>query len=420
MDPNKADAEMSNFSIQNTMEMGAGNPELLNNLMAPETTTTDPNEVKEIIEKADPLPGDLKPVVKPGAEIIPTKDLEEKPNTSIADFLHGDDADIDKEANLDPAAVEKADPEAPDPEAPEGEGEGEGKGTQFGALANDLYELGVFTKTEGEEDSPITSPEGFLEKFNAEKQKGAIEVVDNFIGQFGDDYQKAFNAIFVKGADPKEYFSAMDTITNFAELDMANEGNQEKVLQKALTDQGFEPEDVTTEIERLKNYGDLESVSKKHHKVLIKKESATLQNIEAKAAEDLQNKASIKNEYITNVQTIIQDKLKTREFDGIPINPKIATELQDFLLTDKYKTASGETLTDFDRAILEMKRPENHATKVKVGLLLKMLEKDPTLSTIQKKGVSKKSDKLFGSLARQVVADKKQASPKTVPKSWFK
>jgi hypothetical protein len=113
--------------------------------------------------------------------------------------------------------------------------------------------------------------------------------------------------------------------------------------------------------------------------------------------------------------------VKAKEFDGIPINPKLATELQDFLLVDKWKTPSGETLTDFDRAILDLKRPENHAQKVKVGLILKMLEKDPTLSTIQRSGVTKKSDQLFGEVARQV-SKAKTAGPTTGganSKSWF-
>jgi hypothetical protein len=118
---------------------------------------------------------------------------------------------------------------------------------------------------------------------------------------------------------------------------------------------------------------------------------------------------------------VLQEKLKSKEFDGIPINPKLASELQDFLLVDKYKTASGETLTDFDRTILELKRPENHATKVKVALLLKILEKDPTLSTIQRTGVTKKSNELFGEVARQVTRAKSAPTTAQQPKqnSWF-
>ena len=245
-------------------------------------------------------------------------------------------------------------------------------------------------------------------------------MVNNFIGQFGEDYQQAFEAIFVKGVNPKDYFGTYDQVASFAELDLSQENNQVKVLKQALSDQGFDPEDVDTEIERLKNYGDLETVATKHHKVLIKKEAAKLQQMEVQAERELQQKQAIKGQYINNVQSVLQDKLKTKEFDGIPINPKLANELQDFLLVDKYKTPSGETLTDFDRTILELKRPENHATKVKVALLLKIMEKDPTLSTIQKSGISKKSNELFGEVARQVSkSSNKSTSSKDKSSSWF-
>src|SRR5690606_22537409 len=113
------------------------------------------------------------------------------------------------------------------------------------------------------------------------------------------------------------------------------------------------------------------------------------------------------------------EKLKTKEFDGIPLNPKLAGELQDFLITDKYKTPSGETLTEFDRTILDLKRPENHEKKVKVALLLKLLEKDPTLSTIKKKGISQETNTLFSEVARQSKKTSVKTSKQSKPTSWF-
>jgi len=207
-------------------------------------------------------------------------------------------------------------------------------------------------------------------------------------------------------------------------MDLSKEANQKQVMKQALTDQGFEAEDIDKEVERLKSYGDLEAVSTRHHKVLVKKEAKKLQQLEAQSQQELQQKNAIKQQYQTNVQTILSDKVKEKEFDGIPINSNLANELQDFLLVDKWKTPSGETLTDFDRSILDLKRPENHELKVKVGLLLKMLEKDPSLSTIQRAGVTKKSNQLFGEVARQVtkaktVASKKPSSNNKKPNSWF-
>ena len=202
-------------------------------------------------------------------------------------------------------------------------------------------------------------------------------------------------------------------------MDLSQENNQIAIMKQALADQGFDAEDIDTEVERLQNYGDLESVAAKHHKVLVKKEAQKLNQLEAQAERELQQKQAIKNQYINNVQGILEDRLKAKEFDGIPLNPKLVNELQDFLLVDKWKTPSGETLSDFDITILYLKIPENHAMKVKVGLLLKILEKDPTLSTIQKSGVSKKTDQLFGEVARQVTKAKSSTSAPANKNSWF-
>lgn len=414
------DNQFGNFSIENTMEMGMGSSELLNDLMSPETASTNPEDIKEMTaeDKAPKAETPKKAATKSVGETM-EEAPEKKEETSIQDFLLGGEDDDEEEEEEAPAPKAKKAEVAPETTTEDDE-ESEPEVSQFGALANDLFKLGVFSKDEDEEDLPISTAEEFLERFQAEKKKGAIEVVNNFIGQFGEDYQQAFEAIFVKGVNPKEYFGTYNNVSSFAEMDLSQESNQISVLKQALTDQGFEPEDITTEVERLKNYGDLETVATKHHKVLVKKEAAKLQQMEAQSERELQQKQAIKNQYVNNVQSVLQEKLKSKEFDGIPINPKLAGELQDFLLVDKYKTPSGETLTDFDRTILDLKRPENHATKVKVALLLKILEKDPTLSTIQKSGISKKSNELFGEVARQVTkSSTKSSSSPQKSNSWF-
>lgn len=401
-----------NFSIENTMDMGLGSTELLNDLMAPETAASSPEDVTEI--KNEPAPAPAKKAAKAETEAEPEPEKKEDASKSIQDFLLGGD-DEEEEDDETPAPASKKTVSDDSEEEEEEEGS-----TQFSALSNDLFKLGVFTKDDEDEDVAISTPEEFLERFNLEKKKGAIDIVQNFIGQFGEDYQQAFDAIFVKGVDPKEYFGTYNQIQSFSEMDLSQESNQVSVIKQALADQGFEPEDIDTEVERLKNYGDLETVATKHHKVLVKKEAAKLQQMEEQQQRELQKQQAFKQQYVQNVQAVLQDKLKAKEFDGIPLNPKLANELQDFLLVDRYQTSSGEKLTEFDRQILELKRPENHALKVKLGLLMKILETDPSLSTIQKRGISKKSDDLFSEVARQSSKSSvKSGKSSSKPTSWF-
>lgn len=428
MENNLDSPSLGNFSIQDTMEMGMGNTELLQGLFEPESATTNPDDIKDIKDE-EPAPAPARKTAKPAAKTT-SDDEEEKDSSkeedaskSIQDFLLGgeDEEEDEDEAPAKPAAKAKktTEEEADEADDTEEDDEDAPQGTQFTALANDLLKLGVFSQDEDEEEFNITTPEEFLERFNTEKKKGAIEMVDNFIGQFGEDYKQAFDSIFVKGVDPKEYFKAFATIQNFSEMDLGQESNQVAVIRQALADQGFEAEDIDTEVERLKNYGDLETVATRHHKVLVKKESAKLQQLEQEKQAQLQQQAAYKQQYQQNVNKVLQDKLKAKEFDGIPLNPKLAGELQDFLVTDKYKTNSGETLTDFDKTILELKRPENHEKKVKIALLLKILEKDPTLSTIQKTGITKKSNELFGEVARQAQKSSLKSKSSVKPTSWF-
>jgi len=415
-----------NFGIQDTMSVGgAGDTQLLNDLLAPETAQADPEAVEPIVKEVeDTVPEKTAPK---GKDIVPPKSVhgktEEEKQTGeslIADFLSDIPDTEEEEITTEETPVVEPEPDVLDKVEDD---ESDATAPNFEALANDLFELGVFNKEEDEEVN-IESPEDFLARFESEKKKGAQDLVQQFIGQFGEDYQQAFESIFVKGVNPKEYFGTYNNIVNFSEMDLSKENNQKQVMKQALSDQGFETEDIDKEIERLQNYGDLESVSTRHHKVLVKKEAKKLQQLEAQSQQELQTKNAIKQEYVTNVQTILSDKVKEKEFDGIPINSNLANELQDFLLVDKWKTPSGDTLTDFDRSILDLKRPENHELKVKVGLLLKVLEKDPTLSTIQRAGVTKKSNQLFGEVARQVtkaktVASQKQSSNNKKPNSWF-
>ena len=424
MSDNLQPTAQGNFGIQDTMDMGAGDAQLIQDLMAPETATADSEAVEPIVKEVeDTIPEKTAPagkeVIKPQSPDGKTEEEKRSGESLVNDFLNSDPDAEQQEEEPTPVEAEQKDvldevQEEPEPEPEAG---------NFEALAKDLFNLGVFKK-EGDEEVSISTPEDFLARFESEKKKGAQELVQQFISQFGEDYQQAFESIFVKGVNPKEYFGAYNNIVNFTEMDLSKEVNQKQVMQQALADQGFETEDISKEIERLKNYGDLESVATRHHKVLVKKEAKKLQQLEAASKQELQQKEAIRQQYVTNVQTILSDKVKEKEFDGIPINSNLANELQDFLLVDKWKTPSGETLTDFDRSILDLKRPENHELKVKVGLLLKMSEKDPTLSTIQRAGVTSKTNQLFGEVARQVtkaktVASKKTSSDNNRPNSWF-
>ena len=419
MDVNN-DNQSFDFGIESTMEYGAGDTKLVKDLFS-DGVNANPDDIKDIKDDdgdANKNPKDTTDTNDDGGSANPADD-------DLTNFLLGDDnADEGKTGNddVDPDLNKPADTndlgDDGDNNAGGDDDNKPGVEIEFNALARELAQLGVFSELA--EDANIESGEQFLQKFQEEKKKGAIEIVQNFIGKFGQDYQDAFDSIFVKGVHPRDYYGTFNQIDSFSNIDLSDENNQEYVVKETLKDQGWEPEDISKEIEKLKEYGDLETVSQRYHKVLVKKEQNKLKEQEQEAQLRHQQKAEEKQLYVNNVVRVLEEKIKEKSFDGIPINSDLANELQDFLLVDKWKTESGDTLTDFDRTILELKRPENHANKVKIALLLKLLEKDPTLSTIKKSGVSKQTSELFRSVARQTTSNNRNSGGTNKSTSWFK
>jgi hypothetical protein len=286
----------------------------------------------------------------------------------------------------------------------------------YKTLSADLLRLGVFTKNseeESEENISIKTPEEFLERFGLEKKKGAINILDNFLSQFGDEYRSMFDAVFVKGVKPQDYLSSFSKIEAIKDLDLTQESNQERIVKAYYKGLKWDDAKIEARISKLKDYGDLADEATTYHEVLLNKEKETAESLERQKTEETQR---TKEKEVTTkkaYQRILAEKLKNLDFDGIPLTEKEAEEALQYLTDKKYKLASGELLAEFDKDVMELNRPENHEIKLKMGLLLR---KKLDLTPIKKATISKKSDALFTLSTKN--AKEKQSREKEV-KSFF-
>lgn len=390
------------FGIESTT---LGNQDLLDDILGGQAAVADPKDVTPIDEAAEAAKKAAADKAKADAD-------KQKEEPDFIDTLLGGNPKDDDDNDNDPDDKEgdkdkKTDNGQSNVEAP------------FEKLSKDFFELQLFTLAEGEAEPEIKTPEQFIERVELEKKKGAVQILENYIGRFGEDYQDAFDAIFNKGVNPKEYFTTFNKITDYASLDITKESNQERIVRESLMEQGYEAEDIDSKIQKFKDYSDLEDEAKRAQKLLVKRESLRLEETTREAELKLVQAAQEKQKYVTNVNTVLSEKLKAKEFDGIPLNPELAKEVSDSLINEKWQLPDGTKLTDFDKDILDLKNPENHALKVKVALLLKVLKKDPTLSTIQKKGVTTKSKELFSHTVGKDDVNKQTSNKKSSGTGWF-
>ena len=148
--------QMGNFSIQDTME-GIGSQQLLNDLLSPESATSNPDDIQDIKNEPAPAPTKKTTSKQPAASEPEPEKKDENPTKDIQSFLYGgDDEESEEETNDKPAAATakkaaQATDNQEDSKDDNEEGE-EAPTSQFTALSRDLFKLGVFSKEDDEED----------------------------------------------------------------------------------------------------------------------------------------------------------------------------------------------------------------------------------------------------------------------------
>lgn len=379
-------------------------------------------------------PDDIKAVVKPAAKpeeedeeeevkVDPKKAVKKDPKVKKEISTEEEPIREIKDKQLYDVLEEKSDEEDEDEEVKPTTEEGDSPEVNaYNSIAQELLNQGLFTLDDDEESLELSSPEELLERFQYESKKQASFVIDKFLGRFGDNYRDMFENVFVRGINPVDYLNRYTKVEGIKDLDLADEANQEKVVRELYRSEGRSSEYIEKKITQLKNYNDLLDESTEAQKILVERQQKEIDTAAANKQAELNRIAAIRNEYVNNVGKILQDKMKTKDFDGIPVDKKFAEDTFAYTTQERYQTPDGQLLTSFDRDILDLKRPENHEMKVKVAMLLQLLKEDPTLSKLAKRAVSKETNKLFQGLEKSAMKSGRKEEPKeekSSVKSWF-
>jgi hypothetical protein len=404
----------SDFGIMSTEEIQAGE-----NFLA-----SDPEDVKLIPPKKEPSEELQKKVVKKTPPKKEDEEDETEEGQQPSKEIESKDLFDVLEEKVEEDSEEKVQTKDKPSTSPEGSEEGAETGedeNMFNTIAQELVNHGIFTLEDDEESVEIESPEELLERFQYEARKQASMVIDKYLSRFGDNYKDMFENVFVKGVNPVDYLNRYTKVEGIQSLDLTDEANQEKVVRELYRSEGRSTEYIEKRVTQLKNYNDLLDEATEAQKILVTKEQKQITEAAEKKQQEILRKQEIRNEYVNNVGRILSDKLKTKDFDGIPVDRKFAEHIHGYMTQERFQTADGELLTTFDKDWLDLKRPENHELKVKVAMLLQLLKEDPQLTKLAKKAVSKESNDLFKGLKKAAIKNGKKPESEEEPKvkSWF-
>lgn len=335
-------------------------------------------------------------------ETAEEEETEETPLDPLAEIEDEIEAEADKE---EAPGDDDDDEEDVEDEEVKPAGKTKKEENSYVELYKDMLNLGIFSQKEGEQ--PATTGQELLARFQEEGQMRATQWLDDFLGRFGDDRKELFQAIYMNGVDPEEYIPVYNQVQKMEGLDLTVEENQKRVYREYYSRLGWDAEKIEKRLQRTIDNGGLEEEVPDLHELLISQDKQAMADMEAEQQNRLAAQQRQDQEYKVGIQKALTEALKNKEIKGIPITEKRAREAFDFLYTPKYKTPNGQLLTEFDKFILESKRPENLQTR----LLITLLQLDGfDFKNVKKQAISEESKELFNSLATKVTKDKARAT----------
>lgn len=276
--------------------------------------------------------------------------------------------------------------------------------SEYGELSKGFFKAGIWSRDEDED--PEFYPESeqdFIERGEYESQKKANGYISQVATRHGDDGRDLFDAVFVSGVPVKEFVNKWQQSQDFKAMDLTDEINQERVIRTAYEQQGIPADKINEKIKKLRLSEDLEDEANTWHSTLVKKQEADLLKIEQESKFLIEQKKQADIQYSTSIRSILAEKAKAQDFDGIPVNTKTAEKAKDFLETKKWKLKDGTLITDFDRMVMELKNPANFDTLVKLGLLVDYEPGKPIklrLDSVEKRKESVKAQEKFFNIGK--------------------
>lgn len=413
-------AERKGFDTSSSQEFSL-------NLDIENTEEIDSSELDSFLSDADPT--QITPV-NPEKEESPkaSEKKESKPKVPVRlpvqeeeDIMDEDSFLNEDEEEEEPKKKEKETPKAEEKPATEEEEETsqEEEYNPFTEFSKELYSLGLLSKDENGEEPEITTGEQLAAAMQEEKLQGAQQILNYHLSKHGEKHRDFLVAVF-NGVDPEEYFATFSKIESFEGLDLTKEENQKAVFREFYRRQGLKSEKIEKLLQKSVEDGDLEEFSNDYHQIIVDKDKIALDELKTKRQQEQAQKDHQDKLYDNSIRTILGKKLQEKEFDGIPVNNDVANNAYDFLYSKKYQLDSGELITEFDKYILELKRPENHELRVKIALLAL---NNFDLGVVKPSIISKETDELFASIQRKnkksSTTPVKPAVPKSTPTKRF-
>lgn len=197
--------------------------------------------------------------------------------------------------------------------------------------------LSIFGKYLAEEGLINLSEEDKIE--SEDDLKGAIQKtiksgIEEYKASKPEDIQKFLDFVDA-GGDPRAFHKLYYEQMSWSNIDPTNENAQELIVREALTQSGWDPEDIESEITDKKDLGKLAPLAEKFHKKLIAAEEENKQTLVEAQKEHKKRQDELNQKQWEDFKT---DFYAQEDLNGFKLTPKQKDELWGYMAKADRKT----------------------------------------------------------------------------------
>jgi len=330
------------------------------------------------------------------------------PNKNIApDILSGQpltppDDVLDDEEEEEPAPT----PQPPAPKAPADEpadelepledDEEEDDINYFETFGKGLIKAGMLELEEGEDAEQLEwTEETFLTKMEQTIEKKAWDTLESIAMEtYGEAGVKLVEDLFINKVPVNEYLTMFRNEEIVSNINLEDEGNQERVLRLYLAKTGMEDEEIEDQVAYAKDNDRLSAYAKKYHGKLLERMEMERQSIAQESAARVQAVQQKEQERQQTYASVLEKSIKEGSIEGYPITESSAGELFDFVLSKSVQLPNGQRISEFEYKLATMRQEDPS----KFLAVARLVQNNLDLTPIKKKGVSEETNSIFNEL----------------------
>lgn len=234
------------------------------------------------------------------------------------------------------------------------------------------------------------------------------KIKDRLTNLFGElpDVVKELNKFAMNGGDVDEFFNNMSgsstTVGITADMDMSVDANKELVVKDQLKAAGYDDEDITTQIDFLKDSGKLDAMADKHFEKWKTQDEenkkAKFKAQEEKVKADKVSRRKFKNELTTMIK-------ETEEVNGIKLSKDDKKTLPSYMSDKTVKMSNGTYATQMETDLYLALRDKD-----KRILIAKLIKDDFSFENIKTEATTKVAKKVKEDIRRGKTITPKSAT----------